>query len=198
MPTTRSALARHACAVLLALPSAGCRAPAPSSPIPVVDLIKEFDRAEKRPAGQYAIADHLAGGTRRPSIVAPAPGRITWVLPLPRRGRLRTALVALSPAPVRVRIGVSDARIYEGLAEAVVTGMASWSMLTADLSPYAGWKFSLFYQPERLAWHVNVSLDAMGGAPARVALGTPEIVTDRAGAVEYAKRKLRLTRSEAP
>src|ERR671930_2767594 len=145
MPTTASAIARHACPVLLALMAAGCRAPAPSSSVPVVDLIKEFGRAEKRPADQYSIADHLAGGARRPSIVAPAPGRITWSLPLPRRGLLRTALVAMTAAPVRVRIGVSDARIYEGLAEAVVTDASRWSTLTADLSAYAGWKFSLFY-----------------------------------------------------
>lgn len=163
-----------------------------------MDLIKEFDRADKRPAADFAIADHLAGGARRPSIVAPAPGRITWSLPVPRRGVLRVTIVALTPTPVRVRIGVSDARIYEGVAETVVTDTSNWSALAADLSAYAGWKFSLFYQPERHPWLVNVSTDAIGGVPGRVALGTPEIVTDRDGALEYAKRKRRLTRSEAP
>src|SRR4051812_8679353 len=105
MATTRHATARHAWCVLLAVVAGGCRAPTPLPPIPVVDLIKEFDRAEKRPAAEYSIANHLAAGTRRPAIVAPAPGRITWSLPLPRRGLMRTALVATTPAPVRVRIG---------------------------------------------------------------------------------------------
>jgi len=197
MATTRSAAARHTWCVLLAMLAGGCRAPSRSASVPVVDLIREFDRAEKRPPDAYSIANHLAAGTRRPAIVAPAPGRITWSLPLPRRALLRTAVASTTPAPVRVRIGVSDTRIYEGLVEAVVTNQA-WSMLTADLSAYAGWKLSLFYQPERRSWRVNVSIDAIGNAPSGVALGTPEILTDREGAVEYAKRKLRLTRSEAP
>src|SRR4051794_6685245 len=186
MATTRSAAARHTWCVLLAMLAGGCRAPSRSASVPVVDLIREFDRAEKRPAAEYSIANHLAAGTRRPAIVAPAPGRITWSLPLPRRGLMRTALVATTPAPVRVRIGVSDARIYEALAEAVVTG-SGWSILTADLSAYAGWKFSVFYRPERHSWQVNVSIDAIGGTPSHVALGSPEILTDRDGAVEYAK-----------
>jgi hypothetical protein len=196
MATMRSAAARHTWCVL-ALLAGGCRAPSRSASVPAVDLIREFDRAEKRPPDAYSIANHLAAGTRRPAIVAPAPGRITWSLPLPRRGLLRTAVAATTPAPVRVRIGVSDTRTYEGLVEAIVASQA-WSIVTADLSAYAGWKLSLFYQPERRSWHVNVSIDAIGTAPSGVALGTPEIVTDREGAVEYAKRKVRLTRSEAP
>jgi hypothetical protein len=163
-----------------------------------VDLIKEFDRAEKRPPDGYTIATHLAGDMRRPAIMAPAPGRITWTLPLPRRAVLRAAVAGTADVPVRVRVGVSDARIYEALAQTVVTAGSGWSMLTADLSAYASWKFSLFYRPERLSWNVNVSLDAIGGVPAPVALGTPEILTDSAGAVEYAKRTRRLTRSGAP
>src|SRR2546423_5091160 len=103
MPTTTSATARHARCVLAALLAAGGRAPAPSAPVPVVDLIRELDRAEQRPPGQHSIANHLAAGTRRPSIIAPAPGRITWSLPLPRRGLLRTALAATASTPVRVR-----------------------------------------------------------------------------------------------
>lgn len=129
--------------------------------------------------------------------MAPAPGRITWTLPVPRRGRFRAAVAATTSAPVRVRVGVSDNRVYEGLADVTVTDSSGWSTLTADLSAYAGWKFSLFYQPERSAWNVNVSVDAIGGVPSRVALGTPEIVTDTAGAQEYAKRS-RIIRSAAP
>src|SRR5919198_4830127 len=172
MATTTSAAARHAACVLLALLAGGCRRPAPSAAVPVVDLIKEFERAEKRPPADYSIVNHLAGGTRRPAIMAPAPGRITWSLPLPRRGLMRTAVAAATPAPARIRVGVSDARIYEALAATTVTDSSGWSMLTADLSAYAGWKFSLFYHPERRWGKLNVSIDAIGGVPSRGSLGT--------------------------
>jgi hypothetical protein len=87
---------------------------------------------------------------------------------------------------------VSDARIYEGLAEATLTPGSGWSTITADLSAYAGWKFSVFYRPERLAWRVNLSADAIAGAPAQVAWGSPEIVATTADALEYMKRRARL------
>lgn len=189
---------RHAACVVLALLLGGCRADRPSPAVPVVDFIKTFDRAERRPPDSYTIADHLAAGTRRPAIMAPAPGRITWTLPLPRRGVFRAAVAATTSAPVRVRLGVSDTRIYEALAEVTVTESGGWSMLTADLSAYAGWKFSVFYQPEHHAWNVNVSVDAVAGVPSRIALGTPEIVTDAASAQEYAKRRSRIIRNAAP
>jgi hypothetical protein len=99
---------------------------------------------------------------------------------------------------VRVRIGVSDARIYEELAAATVTDGSGWSTITADLSAYAGWKFSLFYRPEGQTWRVNLSADAIGGIPGRVAWGEPEIVTNTADALEYARRRLRITRSGGP
>ena len=166
--------------------------------MPVVDFIREFARAEQRPPVAFALADYQAAGTRRPAILAPAPGRLTWTLPIPRRGVFRTQIAPAASVGARVRVGVSDARIYEGLAAVDVRPDSGWVPVTVDLSAYAGWKVSLFYRPERQAWHVNVSVDAIGGAPSRVALGAPEIVTDRPGAAEYAKRRARLTRSEAP
>ncbi len=193
-------MARHAALTLLpaALLVGGCRPRASSSPIPVVDLIKEFEQADRRPADAYAIADHVAAGTAIPAILGPAPGRLTWVLPLPRHGVFR-ARVAASSAPVRIRVGVSDARIYEQLAEIQVEPDKAWSDLSADLSAYAGWKFSLFYRPEERAWRLNLSADAVAGIPARVAWGRPEIVAlSNADALEYAKRRTRITRSAAP
>lgn len=166
--------------------------------MPAVDFIRELDRAETRPPGAFEVAHHLAAGAAHPAILAPAPGRLTWTLPIPRRATFRAVIAPASNAPARVRLGVSDARIYEALAAVDVPPGGGWSPLTADLSAYAGWKVSLFYRPEHQAWHVNVSIDAIGGAPARVALGSPEIVTDREAAGEYAKRRARLTRSEAP
>jgi hypothetical protein len=163
----------------------------------VVDFIKEFDRAEARPAGSFAVTHHLAGGTALPAIVGPAPSRITWILPVPRESVFR-AHVAAQDAPVRVRLGVSDARIYEQLADVTVQPGAGWSALAANLSAYAGRKFSLFYRPDGWQWRLNVSVDAVAGVPGRIALGSPEIVTSRGNALEYARRRVRLTRSGGP
>ena len=162
-----------------------------------MDFIKEFHRAEARPEGAFAVAAHLTGGTALPAIAGPAPSRIIWVLPVPRGGIFRAAIAA-TEAPVRLRMGVSDARIYEQLAEVTVQPGAGWTTLEADLSAYAGWKFSLFYRPDGRQWRLNLSADAPSGAPGRIALGTPVIFASRASALEYAGRRERLTRSGAP
>ena len=61
-----------------------------------------------------------------------------------------------------------------------------------DLSAYAGWKWSLFYRPDRTIWHLVLATDPVDGAPATLLWGTPEIVTDAASAREYAARRQRL------
>lgn len=193
-----SAIARHAVLiVLLALAAPACRPPAGPEAVSVVDFIKEFRHADGRPAGSFAIADHLVAGTPMPAIVGPAPSRIIWVLPIPRSSTFR-ARIAASRAPVRVRVGVSDARIYEQLAEVTVQPGAGWVPLEADLSAYAGWKFSLFYRPDSRQWRLNLSVDAPEGRPGEVALGSPQIVASRSNALEYAARRARLTRNGGP
>jgi hypothetical protein len=192
------AIARHAALTLppLLLLAGACRGRSSSVPVVVVDLIKELDRAERRPA-TYAVAYSAAGGSALPAIAGPAPGRLTWTLPIPRGATFR-ARVAASMAPIRVRVGVSDSRIYEQLASAAVAPGADWTVVTADLSAYAGWKLSLFYRPEGRPWRLNLSADAAGGRPAGVVWASPEIVASHASALEYAARRDRLTRSEAP
>ena len=175
----------------------GCSAPRSSAPVSTVDFIKDFDRAEKRPAGGFSLGHHVAADTGHTAILAGAPSRLTWILPLPRRGVFRALVASAGTAPVRVRIGVSDTRIYEELAAATVTEGSGWSTITADLSAYAGWKFSLFYRPDGQTWRVNLSADAIGGIPGRVAWGEPEIVTNTTDALEYARR-LRITRNGGP
>ena len=182
----------------LAMALAGCRAPASPPLVAVVDLIKEFDRADGRPAGAYTIADYSAAGSALPAITGPAPGRLTWKLPLPRHGTFRARIAAAS-APARVRIGISDDRVYESLAELDVAPGAGWSTILLDLSDYAGWKWSLFYRPERQVWRLNLSADAPAGVPATIAWGLPQIVAPAGDdALEYQKRRARPTRSEAP
>ena len=193
-----SAIATHTTLVLLlALAAGGCGRPAAVEPVLSVDFIKEFHRADVRPSGSFVITDHLAGGIARPAIVGPAPSRIIWVLPIPRNGVFRAHLAA-SGAAVRARIGVSDDRIYEPLAELTVEPGTAWTSLSADLSAYAGWKVSLFYRPDGLQWRLNLSIDAPAGIPGRIALGSPVIVASRANALEYAARRARITRSGGP
>ena len=99
--------------------------------------------------------------------------------------------------PVRFRVGVSDERIYEGLASAT-PGPGETKDVRADLSAYAGWKWSVFYHPDRIQWRVVLSADTLSGAPARGVWIAPGIATDTAAALEYRNRRLSLTRSAGP
>jgi hypothetical protein len=100
---------------------------------------------------------------------------------------------ATQTGAVRLRIGISDHRIYEGLKEVILTPRnGSWLDLRVDLSAYAGWKWSLFYRPEQIIWRVVLAADAMDSVPATVLWGAPEILTDRRSAREYSARRLRM------
>lgn len=176
---------------------AGCRH-VENSPVGVVNLLREVDRADKRPPTGFDITTREINGTAHPSIVVPVPSRLTIPLPLPRHGTLR-AFVALdrslpdaAAAPIRLRIGISDDRIYEQLTEILLSPQdRGWVPVQTDLSAYAGRKWSFFYHPDRIVWHVVLAADAIGGVPGRAAWGSPEIVTDGESAKEYAVRRLR-------
>ncbi len=146
-----------------------------------MDFIREFSRADARPSAAFQIADR----DRRPSILAPAPGRLTWALPLPRRGRFEAWVAAGGDTPVRFRVGVSDDRIYEQLASLEVRPADGWTRMSVDLSAYAGRKWSLFYRPDTITWHVVLSTDAVDGMSGSAVWGSPQVLTDRAGAIEY-------------
>jgi len=188
---------RHAFSIVAVILVSGCRH-VENSPVRAVYLIREVDRSELRPPTGFEIATRQIGDTSYPSIIAPVPSRLTVPLPLPRRGVFR-AFVSLEPpapgtaaAPVRLRVGVSDDRIYERLTDVVLTpGDQHWVSVQTDLSAYAGWKWSVFYHPERMIWHVVLAADAIGGVPARAVWGAPEIVTDNEGAKEYSVRRQR-------
>lgn len=163
----------------------------------VVDLIDEFEGAEQRPGPGVRVPAYTIGGVTHPAIVMPLPSRITWRLPLPHDGVLRTFVARLDAAPsqaagmpVRFRIGVADDRIYEGLTEiTAMPGQSGWMALETDLSAYAGWQWSLFYRPDRIIWNVVLAADALAGGEAKAAWGGPAIVTGIEGAREYARRR---------
>jgi hypothetical protein len=170
--------------------------PRETASVAAVDLIRTFDRAEKRPSAAFHLSSSDVAGTVRASIAAPVPSRAIWSLSLPRRATFRafvTSSAASNGQPagrVRVRIGISDDRIYEGLTEAVLTtGEPRWTEVRADLSAYAGWQWSLFYHPDRTTWRLVLSSDPLQGPHATVMWGTPNVLTDPDAAREYASRR---------
>ena len=197
--TSAIARPRYVHCVVVAILLCGCRSSTPFAPVRVVDLIREVDRADKRPAGGFAIAVQHVDGVARPAIVAQVPSRLTLALPLPRHGVFH-AFVTLADgppgsiaAPVRLRVGVSDHRIYEAVTELILApGTRTWIDFRADLSAYAGWKWSLFYRPDRITWRVVLAADAIEHVPATVLWGAPEIITDASSAREYTARRQRL------
>jgi len=181
---------------------AGCERSAGTVPVRVIDLIEEFERAEQRPPRGHRIPAHTAGNVTRPAIVMPVPSRVTWRLPLPRNGSLRTFVAVDDAAPgvsrgaVRFRMGIADDRIYEGLTALTVTPeQRGWIGFEADLSAYAGRKWSLFYRPDRIIWNVVLAADPGGAGGAMAVWGAPEIVTDARAAREYAARRRELRSS---
>ncbi len=92
-------------------------------------------------------------------------------------------------AGVRFRIGISDHRVSESLADYTVREERGWTELAADLSPFAGFKWSLFYRPDRIIWRIALATDDLGNAPTRAIWGSPEILTDARSARDYQKQR---------
>ena len=185
-----------ALAATVLVSGAACGADAPEAQLLVVDLIGKFRLAETRPAGAaFGLAQHTLGGHVRATLEVPVPSRIIWTIPVPRRGTLvlTPALAAsTSSARVRFRAGVSDHRIYEGLAETTVSAAdggvgPKWQI---DLSSYAGFKWSLFYQPDRRVWRVVLNTEPADGAPTRALWVEPAIYTDVPAARHYLHERL--------
>jgi hypothetical protein len=165
--------------------------------------VRDFRDAEARPsAAAFEVTDVSVAGESEPAIRTIAPSRLIYVLPMPRRSTF-AARVALdggidgAPAqPLRFRVGVSDDRIFEQLADVLVTpGVQSgWSELRADLSAYAGWQWSLFYRPEERRWRLVLAADAVSGVGGRGVWGAPGIDGDRSAAREHVERSARMAR----
>jgi hypothetical protein len=168
-----------------------CSRPSDTGSVTAVDLVRTFDHAEKRPPAGFDVSSYELAGVARVAIAATVPSRAIWSLRLPHHGVFR-AFAALAPdaaGAVRIRVGISDDRIYEGLAEAVlVAGNAQWVEVAADLRAYAGWQWSLFYHPDRVTWRIVLASDAMNALPATVLWGSPQILTDTASALDYVRR----------
>ena len=165
--------------------------------------MRELRAAETRPSpASFEIADVLVSNQSQPAIRTIAPSRLIFTLSVPRRSTfvarvaVPSGIEGASPQPVRFRVGVSDERLYEPLADVLVSPEtpAGWTDVRADLSAYAGWQWSVFYRPERRRWRLVLSADAVSGTRTWAAWGVPAIVGDRSAAREYVERSAKLGR----
>jgi hypothetical protein len=189
----------YAAALLLALAGAplACAPDPGAADVPAVDLLRLFDHADRRPPeGPFELKEHTFAGIARTSLAVPGESRVTWTAFIPHRARLRV-FVALRDdreAEVAIRVGVSDRRVYTTVAEPVITSAATaheWVPLDADLSAYAGRKWSLFYRPDERMWDVIIGTHVRSGRVGAVYLGDPALMTDTEGAREYVRRVAR-------
>jgi hypothetical protein len=178
--------------VLLAACVGACHAPRGERSVHVIDLLKELPRAERLPdPAAFGVVEQTIGGVSRPAVAIPIPARVVWTLRFPERATFN-ALVAVDGAPstlVVFRVGVSDERRYDALARVeLASAPPQWIPLAADLSVYAGRKWSVFYRPDAHPWRLVLSIDGVGGA-ARAICAEPSVDSDREAARAYATRR---------
>jgi hypothetical protein len=177
----------------LSLLGAGCAAPQ-NQQVRVFDLLKTPMVDRRPPQADIRVEEHTFGGRARTSLVVPPDSRVIWEIPIPRRAVLNAG-VAMTGTPsmdaVTFRITVSDQRIAEPLAARRITAADSvkgWIHLSADLSRYAGWQWSLFYRPERHMWRIVLATVHDEGSPQKAFWALPGIDTDEASAKQFAAR----------
>ena len=180
-------------AAFLLLAALGCSRHRDASAITAVDLLRHFDNAERRPAqATFELQEHTFGGTTRASLVVPGDSRVTWKLFVPHRGHLQTFIAFPDTArgTIVFRVGVSDGRIYNTVAETTLDANAAsgWTPVDVDLSLYAGRQRSLFYRPDRTRWQIILATRVLSGHVPQVYLGMPALLTDVEGAREYLRR----------
>jgi hypothetical protein len=164
--------------------------------VQIVDLLKQIGHAETRPLGAtIQLGEHTFDGRTRASLVVPVPSRIIWTQALPERGVLRAdAAVPDAPGPgvVLFRIGISDDRVSEELVERQIASEDSsrqgWIPMSADLSGYAGRKFSVFYHPDARRWRIVFGVYAVSGTTGSAYWGAPGIEADGDAARRFVKQ----------
>lgn len=141
---------------------------------PEIDLVAQFDTAEKRsnlpPAKAFEVRDLTVNGETRKSIFCHPTSRITWRITVPDDAVLRT-WIALAPDAwtkegdgVLFRIGVSDGARYQELANEYMNPYGEqsdrrWRPVTIDLSWYGGRQVDLIF-------NTNSSQQGRGDNPA--------------------------------
>jgi hypothetical protein len=161
-------------AASLVVLSSACGAPRAAQPLPI-DLVRELPRARiQAPAGAPGVRVDFAPGENgpTPAVLMTAPSRVTWTLQFQDTAEITTRVALLEAAgsgrAVTLRVGISDNRRYNELVRLPIASAAAgpaqvWQPVSVDLSPYSGWKWSLFYHPARIAWNVIFNADATPG-----------------------------------
>lgn len=180
-------------AALAGLSLLACEQPG-ADRIAVIDLMRQWQSAEKRPlGGTFELLEHRCGTESHASLAVPAASRVIWSLKFPDRAVLATE-VALEGSPgasAAFRVGISDDRIYEQLDVRAVSADAcghGWTPIEIDLGPYSGRKFSLFYRPRNRTWRLVLGTLPESGTPTRAFWGRLRIVTDTAAAKRFYRR----------
>ena len=97
--TSPIARPRYMVGIVLLFLISGCRPPDARLAVSVVDLTRQCDRGEKRPATGFHVTAYSLGGITHPAIVAPVPSRFTCALRLPRRGVFHAYAALADPSP---------------------------------------------------------------------------------------------------
>lgn len=162
--------------------------------VQVIDLMERLSAAEIRPVnGPFEVREATCGDATRPSLAVPASSRAIWSTLLPSRAVLTAGLAVDGPpgSAVLFRVGISDDRVYEGLASVTVRAddcANGWTPVTVDLRDYSGAKFSLFYRPNERTWRIVLATNIEDGAVARAYWAQPGISSDTAAAHDYVNR----------
>jgi hypothetical protein len=131
-----------------------------------IDLLSQYDQAEKK-GGAFNVADEtLAGDTKR-AIAAPPNSRMIFRVRVPEDGWLKVSLGVKPEAwniegnGVYFYAGVSDGRVFEKLFEQTLNPFKNpserrWIPVTVDLSAYAG---------EEMQIILNTVASGPGGPP---------------------------------
>jgi hypothetical protein len=180
-------------ALAIAMAISACDRPR-GEQVRVIDLMERFSAAETRPAGgRFEIRDMTCGGSARPSLAVPSSSRAIWTTLLPSRAVFTAGLAVEGPpgSAVLFRVGISDDRVYEGLASIRVRADdcgTGWTPVSLDLGDYSGMKFSLFYQPNHRTWRIVLATNIEEGAVVRAYWAQPGISSDTAAAHDYVNR----------
>ena len=147
-----------------------------------VDLLAQFDRAQKAGAGPYTVVDATLAGDAKRAILAPPNGRVTFKVRVPDDGWLRVSL-GMKPESwdkegngVFFFAGVSDGRSFEKLFEQTLNPFANpserrWIPVTVDLSAYAGEEMDIILNTRSSG--ASLAADERNDLPL---WGAPEIV----------------------
>ena len=160
----------------------------------IIDLMERLSMAETRPVGgPFETRLVTCGNRTRPSLAVPPSSRAIWSTLLPSRAVLTAGLGVEGPpgSAVLFRVGISDDRLYEGLASITVRADDcgdGWTPVSVDLGAYSGVKFSLFYQPNQRNWRIVLATNIEEGAVVRAYWAQPGISSDAAAAHDYVNR----------